>query len=396
LSTVLSACVAYRPAPIDVVSLSHSAPTPPPGPLSYPDAVRFALAHNPDLLALRARSAAVNRSWSLEEFDVDSVGGGITVDVVGLLHLGESKTQVGLANAQSFEAVMRHHERAWEVAAAIAEAYEVERALAGLALPDVSVPAEAWVRAGLAPESARTAADANVRGVEAEAAARSAARRENALDLLRLLGARPDAAVTIVLDPVVPAPLPDPSWAALLRARPDLRRETAAYRVADAEFRRAVAMQYPHLIVNPPMSSSFDVLDVVSVTLPLRAPARAHAASRAREAARLEARAAVLSAMREAAATRVEADRAAVAAAAARERAQADVAMLRTARTRLEAESGSFLESVFAAQGAVESAEMLREAVIADARARARAAKATGWPVFPEIDCRPLAGSPPP
>jgi outer membrane protein TolC len=370
------ACVGYRPAPIDPVSLSRSAATPPPGPLAFEDAVRFALEHNPDLLALRARAAAVNRSWFLEEISSES-SEGVSVDVIGLTRIGLGGTEKALAQARFVEWGMRHDERAWEVAAEIAEAYEVERALASLPIADVSVPADAYVRAGLAPESAREAADANVAGIEAEASVRAALRRENRATLLRLLGARPDAPVEPALAPVLPDRLAEPTWDDLVRARPDLRREMATYRVADRELRRAVAEQYPHLVLSMPIGAS-DLLDVVGVTLPLRARAEARAAWAAREAARLEAKAAVLSAMRDARESRDRLAAAEAAHGAATRRDDANASLLRTARTRLEAEAGTFFESVFAAEASVDSAGARREAAVELARARVRAAKASG------------------
>jgi hypothetical protein len=381
LPLAVAGCVKYQPAPIDPVSLSHAAATPPPGPLAWEAAVAFALANNPELLALRARTSAINHDLLLEELGGES-SDDISVDVIGLLRLGESGTKEDLARAQWVEAGMRHRERAWEVAAAIAEAYEVDRALAALTIPEVALPAEAYVKAGLAPESARDASDAIALRVRAETTARDEQRRRNRVELLRLLGARPDAALVLGDGPAIPPPA-EPRPGALLVARPDLWREMATYRVADREFRRSVAEQYPQLLVDPPFTTDFseiDVFDVFGFTVPLRAPAEAKSAWKRREAARLEAKAAVLDALADVAAARSEVDETSAGIEAARRRSAADAGLLRTARARLEAEAGSFLEAVFAGEAWVDSTEDLREAAVADARARVHLAKALGWP----------------
>jgi outer membrane protein TolC len=307
---------------------------------------------------------------------------GASVDVIGLLRLGEHSTMRTLADARFSEAVLRHRERAWEVALAIAEAYEVERALEGLPVPVVTLPVDAYVRAGLAPESARDAAAANEGGLRAEEEERRAQREENRAALLRLLGVAPDAAADafrLVGDTGLPAQVEPLPRDALLRARPDLQREVATYRVADQEFRRAVAGQYPHLTVEPPLEGEIG-WHLLGVTLPFRGPAEARSAWTAREAARLEAKSAVLDAIEEARRETAAARAAASSHAAALARAEASAALLSTARTRLEAESEAFFEAVFAAGDAVEATAGLREAAVARARARARAARAVGWP----------------
>jgi hypothetical protein len=125
---VASACVAYRPAPVSTEGLLAEAATPPTTPLTFEDAVRFALEHDPDLRALRARAAAVNPRRVPEPVGVDAgvdmmrrPEAGLMLDATSILGIGPAGGDRALARARVAEAVLRHHERAWEVAASIAE-----------------------------------------------------------------------------------------------------------------------------------------------------------------------------------------------------------------------------------------------------------------------------------
>jgi hypothetical protein len=68
---------------------------------------------------------------------------------------------------------------------------------------------------------------------------------------------------------------------------------------------------------------------------------------------------------------------------AARRRADASSALLSSSRLRLEVASGSPVETVLAADAVVDASAALRAALLEEARARVRAARAAGWPGLP-------------
>jgi hypothetical protein len=384
----LAACVAYRPAPVDLASAAEARGVPLPRPLSYEAAVRWALAREPSLCALRARAAAVNLDPGPEPVEVsagvDSAHDPeamLTLDALSLLGLGARAGDRALARARRDEAVARHHERAREVAGELAEAFEVERALAALGLPELDVNPDAYVKAGLEPRAAKTAADATKAALEAEAASRDAERRRNRVALARLLGARPDARLDLALPPTPWPPETPARGAALLAARADLQRRLSEYETADAEFLRAVAAQTPALVLEPGVGGDPVVgFGRVGLRLPLGAPREALAAQGARDAVRHELEGAVLDALAQAAGARAEAVAAGKRLAAARARLDADLDVFRAAKTRLETTGGSLVEVALAAESAAGTARDLREAAVEDARARIAAARAAGWP----------------
>jgi hypothetical protein len=367
------------------------APAPPGGSLPYEKAVEWAVLHNPDLLALRERAASVNESVPPVppelELGIDSDQNPeaiLVLDAFSLLGVGRRGADRALARARRQEAWMRHHERAREIAGAIAEAYEIERVLGSLPLPAVSFDPAPYVRAGLAPPSAEAVLRAATESVRAEGERREAERASNRFALLRLLGATPLATVEIAT-PGAPWPeIPPADWRTVLKTRAQLQTELAAYEVAEGEFRRAVAGQYPALVLSPSVGGDpVGLFGAVGITLPFGASREARAAESARDAARLELQGAVLDAVADAETARREAGAAGAGLAAARARRSAQEEVLRTARAELEARSGSFLDIVFAVEGLIDAARDEREAAIEEVRARMRAATAAGWPAPP-------------
>jgi outer membrane protein TolC len=383
-----AACVRYVADPIDPVAAARDAPAAPVGPLPYPEAVRFAVEHNPELLALRARARAAGHrpapaAPELEAgADSDQVfEATLTLDALSLLGMGRQRAENGLARARADEARMRHHERAREIAGEIAGIYAREAALRALELPPIPLDATRWVRAGLAPAAAERLAEAVSMQVEAERGARALERDRDRAALCRLLGAAPGAPV----DPEPKEPgwpaTPPPDREAILRARADLQRLLAGYEVADGEFRRAVAGQYPAILLRPGVGGDpLGFFGSVAIDLPLGASRAARAAADAREAARFDLVAAVLRALEEAEVSRREHAAAEESLRAARARAGAEAALFRHAETALEAQGGSYLEVLLALRGMVESAAALREASLREASARVGAARAAGWP----------------
>jgi hypothetical protein len=391
LLLLLGACVSYKAAPVDMEATVLEAPKPPEGALPYDKAVEWAVLHNPDLLALRKRAAPVNLSVPPEppelEAGIDSDQNPeliLVLDVFSLLGMGRRGADKALARARQNEAWMAHHERAREIAGEIAEAYEIERVLAALPMPEAAFDPAPYVRAGFAPASAESVMAATAEALRAERQRRDAERAANRLALLRLLGAAPLATVEIA---PADAPWPEPptaDWRLILKSRADLQRQLAAYEVAEGEFRRAVAEQYPALVVSPSVGGDpLDFFGAVAITLPFGASKEARAAEAARDAARLELQGAVLDGLRDAETARHEAAAAASELAAARMRRSAQDEILRTALAELEGRSGSFLDVVFSVEGLIDAAAAEREAALAEVRARLAAARAAGWPVLP-------------
>ena len=386
-SFALASCVSYRPAPLDL-TVASTAPVRPPSSMTYAEAVAFAVANNPDLRALRARAAAINPDPGPEPLEL-SVGvdsdhrpeAELALDALSLLGIGPRAAERALARARASEAWLRHHERAREIAGEIAEAVETERALAGLSLPAVALDVDAYVRAGLEPAAANTAAKSTTSSLEAERVSVDAARRRAQRRLARLLGAPADALLTVTSPPAPWPPVVAADGNALVAARADLQRRFAQYETADAELRRAIAAQMPGITLVPGVASDPVVFfGHVGIRLPVGAPKEARAAECAREAVRHEVEGAVLDALSEAAIARDDAVAAGRRLGAARDALAGAQGLFESSKARLQTTGGSVLEPVLAAQSVVAAARDLREALVEDAEARVRAARAAGWP----------------
>ncbi len=387
----LSGCAGYRAAPLDVGRPLR--PSAPPGAAawSFDAAVAYAIEHNPDLVALRARALAVNVHPPREPVE-GSLGtdsdrrweAGLSVDALSLLGLGSRPYEVALACARRSEAFLAHHERARAIAGEIAEAIAVERALVGLVQPGYRVDVSSFVRAGLESGSAETAAAATEEAWRAEQAARVAEAESARLALVRALGLPPGSPMQVAPVPAEWPTVPAADPAALVSARADVQRRIAAFETADRELRLAVRGQYPSVILEPAVA--FDpatLFGAVRLRLPTGMSGAVRAAEAAREAARADVESAVLDAQREAGEARAHWTAAGAALSAARKRAEASSALLASSRLRLEVASGSPVETVAAADAVVEAAASLRAAALEEARARVRAARAAGWPGLP-------------
>jgi outer membrane protein TolC len=386
LAVGASGCAAYRPAPLDV-ERPLRATTKLAGPIAYEAAVRTAVERNPDLTALRARASAVNLRPTKEPIEVSGgvdadhrAEATVALDALSLLGLGVNRADRVLAYARRDEALLAHHVRAREIAGEIAEAFAVERALNDLPAADLSVDASIYVRAGFASSSAETAAAATKEDWAAEAAVRVFERQSNRLALARLLGMTPaDVVPAAVPDAWPPVPAAEPR--AVLAARAEIQRRVAAFEVADAELRRAVAAQYPALVLEPGIAADpTSLFGAVRLRIPVGASGEVRAAECAREAARGDVESAVLDALRDASRSRQELVAASAVRAAAERRLEANAELFRVGRTRLEVSDGSVVEVVLSADAVVDAARAVREARVAEAKARVRAALDAGWP----------------
>ena len=383
----LAACVGYRAAPLSIDRPLQRA-QPLPVPLSFEAAVRYAVEHNPDLVALRARADAVNVRPPREPIEV---GAGVdsdhrfeasaALDALSLLGLGTRPADLALACARRSEAWLAHHARAREIAGEIAEAFAVERALLGLTEPDLAIDAAAYVRAGLEGTVAEAADKATKADWAAERAQRTAERHANRLALARLLGiGSGEEPVPVAVDDTWP-PIENPAPSALIRARADVQHRIGAFEVADRELRRAVAAQYPTLVLEPGVAADpTSLFGAVRLKIPVGARGEVRSAEAAREAARSDVDSVILDAVREAGESRARYEAAVVARAAAVQRLDASGALFRAGRTRVQVAAGSVIETVLSADAVVGAARNLREAVLDEARARVRAARAAGWP----------------
>ncbi len=390
-TSAMLGCARYREAPLDLARPLRPAAPPVASVWTFDAAVAYAIEHNPDLAALRAHAMAVNVDPPREPVegsvgvDSDQRGEiGLSVDALSLLGLGSRPYEVALACARRNEAYMAHHERARAIAGEIAEALAVEQALGGLAEPEYRVDVSAFVRAGLEAGSAETAAAATGEAWKAEVAERVAERTSVRLALSRALGLPPGVAAALAPVPAGWPDVPDPSPAALVAARADIQRRIAAFETADRELRLAVRGQYPSLILEPGLA--FDpatLFGAVRLRLPTGMSGAVRAAEAAREAARAEVESSILDAQREAGEARACWMASVAALSAARRRADASSALLSSSRLRLEVASGSPVETVLAADAVVDASAALRAALLEEARARVRAARAAGWPGLP-------------
>ena len=385
--SALSGCAGYRSAPLDV-DRPLRASSPVPSPLTFDEALRIAVERNPDLVALRARAAAVTVNPPPEPLEL---GAGVdsderweaaaSLDALSLLGLGTRRAERALAFARRHEAWMEHHARAREVAREIAEVFAVERGLDSLSVPDLSVDAGVYVRAGFESGVAETLAEATRRDWKAEADRRSAERASNHASLVRLLGLPPGTPLALVPVPegwpVVPSPVP----AILIRTRADIQRRVAAFEVADRDLRRAVVAQYPSIVLEPAIAADPTTLfGAVRLRLPVGAKSEVCAAGAAREAARSEVESAILDALRDAEQSRARLNAAVSTREAAAGRLGASSELFRAVRTRLQVQVGSVMELVLTADSVVDAARAHREAALDDARLRVRAASEAGWP----------------
>jgi len=377
-------CVAYEPAEIDLPTLVAGAPPLPPGPLGFADAVAFALQHNPELQQLAAEARAAGADVPATDLEVQWDGSddmlALMVDPIALLGLGQRGAAGDVATAREAAALEALAVARWRLVGRIAEAYAVDSALAAITTPAFAHDPEPYVRAGLASSTAAVMARGANAGAEAERLAVAAERAEVQADLRSLLGV--SAGATLVLEPTAPTfPPPPPHDEAQLLRRPDLALALAEYHVADAEFRRAVAEQYPSLRLGPDVPLRGGVVDAAAVLrLPIGAAGPALAAKERREAARAKVLAAVLEATSRAAAAAQQHAAAAPRAGATTAMAAASAASLAAAEVALEVEVDAFERLAERAQMALRDAMEHREAVVADARARVRHAVAWGWP----------------
>lgn len=391
LASATSGCVSYFEAPADPVSTAEAIRKRPGGRFTFASAVATAFEQNPTLQALSARARAAGAvTVPIEvqsEWKSDTEMLSVMVDPIALLGWGPRGGALGVARAEAETAVQELANARWQVVAAVAEAFAVERALASLDVPAIAVDVEAFEQAGLAAPLAAAQLRAARARAGAEAAELANARANNLAELKALLGLHADEPVELapIADDVVH--VPEGGDATLLQ-RPDLALAAARFRLADAEFRSAVADQYPSLMLGPEIPLKGDPLAAMAtLRLPIGMHGRAAAAGERREAARAELAGAYLAASREAGNAARERATARAQAAAAAASQQASALALRTSLVAVDVDPDlmAFERIAEAAGMAVRETMERRVASVGAARAEVRAAVAGGWPVAQEV-----------
>ena len=287
---LVGACVSYVADDADAATVAAQARQRQGGRFTFAAAIDTALHQSPELQGLEARARAagaltqpleVQSEWRSSDRTL-----AVMLDPVALLRLGARGGAAAVADAAAAAALTDLAAGRWRTIAAVAEAFLMDAALASLSTPALPVDAAAFERAGLAAPAAAE----QVRGAQARAAAidlQLAREREaNRAALRRLLGLPAGTAVEFAAVDADLLQQPAASDAAVL-SRPDLALATARFRVADAEFRKAVADQYPSLMVGPEFPLRGGPLEAMAVLrLPLGMGGLAIAARERREAAR--------------------------------------------------------------------------------------------------------------
>ena len=383
LLPLLGGCTVYVEDAVDPAKIADEAAQRPGGTFTLQIAFAAALEHSPALRAAEARAraaGAVVQPLTLEaEYRSDTDMLAVMLDPIAVLGLGPRGAADATADATATQAAVALVEERWRVLGQVAEAFAVDAALLPLTSPTIPTRIDDYRAAGLAAPVAAARLDASVVAAEAEFAALTRERIANLAGLRSLLGL--PAAAPLELEHG------DQPWrtftaddAELLR-RPDLALAHARWQVADAEFRQAVADQYPSLMVGPEVPLLGGPLEAMAVLrLPLLQHGLAASARERRDAARAELLGAYLRVAAEVTETDANLRAASAIQRAAAAQQQASERALRAALVAVEVEVDAFAMLAEAASMAVEDTRMLREASLAAARAAVRSAIAHGWP----------------
>lgn len=388
-------CVAYDRAPLDLDTAAAAAAELPEGTevVPFASAVALALRHSPDLLERAAEARAAGLDLAATELQGQYQGDrrmlALMVDPIALLGLGQRGAARQLTGARAAEAAAALAVARWQRIGRIAELYAEDAALAALPPLALEIDSEPFLRAGLASPQSAAQLRAAAAGAAAERTAVASEREQIGSELRRLIGLRPGAALQLA---PFPADRPEPPIGepGNVRHRPDLALALARHATADAEFARAVADQYPALMVGPEAPLRGGMLDVMAwLRWPLLAAGPARAARERRTASAAAVQAALLQA-------RFELDRAGRAqhlaelrASAAAASAAASELALAGARVAVAVEPDAFERFAERAQAAVRDAVDRRQAAVEAARARVQLAVAGGWPGIAASEVQP-------
>lgn len=384
---LLTGCVGYREARVDLSETARNLDAEKPGFLGYREALALARERNPGLRSLRAEARAAGLDappWEAElSYEPEMVD--LMVDPLGLARVGPRGAAFRVAEARRIEALAALDAAERGLAADLLLVYLVERVLASRGAPEPPLDPGPYEKSGLATPNAVASLRAARRAAEAEAVAIAAERAANLAAFRRLLGvgARAEAGMRPLDAELPPSPVTDPGRIPL---RADLLSSLARYGSVDAELRLAVSEQWPRLRIGGRVEISGSGLGgLVAVVLPVGAHRRAQAALARREAAREELLGAVALAGEDAERARLSLEAAEASAGAKASAASAMGAEYRAAVARLEVEPGDFPMAADLALRAVAEAREAREAAVEAARARVGCLRAFAWPTREEM-----------
>jgi outer membrane protein TolC len=248
-------------------------------------------------------------------------------------------------------------------------------------VPDLGVDVADFERAGLASPIAADQVRAAQARVAAEALELAREAEANRASLRSLLGLPAGTPVEFAASHGELLRQPQATDAAVL-TRPDVALAVARFRVADAEFRAAVADQYPSLMLGPEFPLRGDPLELMAVLrLPIGMAGRAEAARERREAARATLAGAYVQASNGASTAERELAATAAGETAATLSLRASTKDLATARVALQVEIEGFERFAKAATMIVRDTMEHRAATTALVRAKVQRAVAYGWPL---------------
>lgn len=385
VTLLLAACVSYERDAVSLERVAREVATRRGGTYSFTEAASQALRQNPELRAAEARARAAGAAATVPlpvigEWRGRNEAVGAMLDPIALLGLGPRGAVMEAADARAVQAATALAVARWRALAELAEIYRLHRVAEELRAPDLGeLDVTAFERAGLASEVSAAMLRAAAARTRAERVELDRLRADQLARLRHLLGLPDDAELTLVHEeePVGPVEgeLPE------LLTRPDVALAAARFEVADREFRRAVAAQYPSFQLGPNFSLRGDPLRAMAMlNVPVGMQGLAEAARERREAARHDIEDVLLEARREA----QIADAARLAALATDETAKAMLtarrAAFRAASTAVDVEPDAFQRFAGAASEYAKAAADRRRAAAALAVADVRHAVAYGWP----------------
>lgn len=385
LLSVLAGCVSYERDEADAQLIAAEIGARTGGTYSIDDAIALALHQNAELRAAVAnvRAAGGERTVPLPTRAnwlgrAESIE--ILLDPIALLGLGPRGAAIDAAHARHAEALAELTVTRWRIVAAVAEEFQIHAALDKLKVADLELDVDAFERAGLASNvAAQQLRAAQLREVSEKAELRRA-RRDNLARLRELLGLDGETALTITTMPESWLRQPKGVAAELLR-RPDLLLAAARFEVADRDFRKAVADQYPSLRLGPNISLIGDPLRAMGMLqIPFAMDGHARAARARREVARAQLEVAFLAATREAATSDENFAAAKAVADATSMSLHASTTAFTSARAAMEVEIAAFGSFSSAATIVMRDTMEHRRAAIAKARTIVQRAVAFGWP----------------
>jgi len=386
---LLTACVSYERAPVDLKELAEDVDARGVGSLTYVAAVQYAREHNPELKkrAVDARAAGLDipATSLLVTTNTRQEHSRALFDLLDVLSLGPRGAAKDVARESRLAALAALVEAERVNAADIAEAFLVERTLRDLEVPDVPEALTYFHGAGLASETDRARIEQAqlVRAAEREMIA--AERRANGAWLRSLLGLGSGPELDLSLPEGAFPQMPEPSRERLLD-RPDLAVLLGRYKAADAAFKMAVREQYPSILVGGELTyGGNEGGGIFALRIPVGASRRARAAGERREGARLAIEAALLQAERQGTARGAEYVAAEANARAHRAAFAASTLDYASALHRIDIEPDAFGATARIAVETLRAAGERREAVVLEARARVRYAEAFGWPRTGEV-----------